>query len=106
MDLTQHIDYFLQRLSRRKIMMLAWGSWGFPPNSLRVRLEIRLLELILSLCMPKPEETEKRLEDGRYARGYPVTYHNEHILVFPAYLIVAPRVYVLFNAMRDLLKKR
>lgn len=64
MDLTDIIDYFLPRLSPRKIRRIARMSWGRPKN-LRARL-----------------------------------------LIAPVHGIRAPRTYVLFNAMSDLLKKR
>lgn len=67
MDLTDIIDYFLPRLSPRKIRCIARMSWGRPKN-LRARVYIRLL-------------------------------------IAPVHGIRAPRTYVLFNAMSDLLKK-
>ena len=85
MDLTDIIDYFLPRLSPRKIRYIARMSWGRPKN-LRARVYIRLAEHLES--------------------GYPVIYHHTRLLIAPMYGIRAPRTYVLFNAMSDLLKKR
>ena len=45
MDLTDIIDYFLPRLSPRKIRCIARMSWGRPKN-LRARVYIRLAELL------------------------------------------------------------
>lgn len=106
MDLTEQIDFFLPRLSRRTIRRIACDSWGYSDVDLRTRVELRCLELLLSLHMLKPEKEFKWTDQGRKASGYPVTYHNERLLIFPAYGVERVRTYVLFNAMSDLLKKR
>lgn len=105
MDLTDHIDYFLPRLSPRKIKCVARRSWGKPRN-LRTRVYIRLAELVLALSMPKPEKEYKWIGAERLEAGYPIIYRGKRLLIAPMYGIKCPRTYVLFNVMSDLLKKR
>jgi hypothetical protein len=105
MDLTDIIDYFLPRLSPRKIRYIARMSWGRPKN-LRARVYILLAELVLALSMRKPEKEYKWIDAEHLESGYPVTYHHTRLLIAPTHGIRAPRTYVLFNAMSDLLKKR
>ena len=56
--------------------------------------------------MPKPEKEYKWIDAEHLESGYPVTYHHTRLLIAPVHGIRAPRTYVLFNTMSDLLKKR
>lgn len=106
MDLTEIIDYYiLPRLSPRTIRFVARNSWGRPRN-LRTRLTIRLVEIGLSAYMPKPELVYKRDEDGDEIAVYPVRYRRRNLLITPMYGIRCTRVYVVFDAICYLLKKR
>ena len=106
MDLTELIDYYiLPRLSPRTIKFVARNSWGRPRN-LRTRLAIRALELALSAYMPKPELMHERDEDGDMIAVYPVRYRRHDLRIIPMYGIRCERVFVLFDTVCYLLKKR
>lgn len=106
MDLTELVDYFLPRVTPQRIRRIARRSWGVRNTKLSVRLALRLLELILSLLMPKPEKEYKWIGAERLESGFPVTYHHTRLLIAPMPGIRGVRTYVLFNTMTHLLGKR